>query len=35
MVTKAKLCKVLHGKIYLIDLAVSEDNRHTGNQGIR
>ncbi|ESO97247.1 hypothetical protein LOTGIDRAFT_114997 [Lottia gigantea] len=24
-----------HGKIYLIDLAGSEDNRRTGNQGIR
>ncbi|KAK7487890.1 hypothetical protein BaRGS_00020791 [Batillaria attramentaria] len=27
--------KVFHGKIYLIDLAGSEDNRRTGNQGIR
>ena len=34
-VAKAKPCKVLHGKIYLIDLAGSEDNRRTGNQGIR
>ncbi|KAL3858251.1 hypothetical protein ACJMK2_012848 [Sinanodonta woodiana] len=25
----------LHGKIYLIDLAGSEDNRRTGNKGIR
>jgi hypothetical protein len=27
--------KTLHGKIYLIDLAGSEDNRRTGNNGIR
>jgi hypothetical protein len=27
--------KTLHGKIYLIDLAGSEDNRRTGNSGIR
>ncbi|XP_076108090.1 kinesin-like protein KIF22 isoform X2 [Mytilus galloprovincialis] len=27
--------KTLHGKIYLIDLAGSEDNRRTGNKGIR
>ncbi|XP_069136429.1 kinesin-like protein KIF22-B [Argopecten irradians] len=27
--------KELHGKVYLIDLAGSEDNRRTGNQGIR
>ncbi|VDH96992.1 kinesin family member 22, partial [Mytilus galloprovincialis] len=26
--------KTLHGKIYLIDLAGSEDNRRTGNKGI-
>ncbi|PVD33129.1 hypothetical protein C0Q70_08578 [Pomacea canaliculata] len=27
--------KVFHGKIYLIDLAGSEDNRRTGNSGVR
>ncbi|KAK3083722.1 hypothetical protein FSP39_002014 [Pinctada imbricata] len=27
--------RVLHGKMYLIDLAGSEDNRRTGNKGIR
>lgn len=27
--------KIFHGKIYLIDLAGSEDNRRTGNMGIR
>ncbi|XP_060067910.1 kinesin-like protein KIF22-B [Ylistrum balloti] len=35
---KTQLCapfRELHGKIYLIDLAGSEDNRRTGNQGIR
>ncbi|OWF55341.1 kinesin-like protein KIF22-B [Mizuhopecten yessoensis] len=35
---KSQLCapfRELHGKIYLIDLAGSEDNRRTGNQGIR
>ncbi|XP_053374888.1 kinesin-like protein KIF22 [Mercenaria mercenaria] len=34
-VTKSKPCRTLYGKIYLIDLAGSEDNRRTGNQGIR
>ncbi|XP_052799996.1 kinesin-like protein KIF22-B isoform X2 [Mya arenaria] len=34
-VKKQKPCQILHGKIYLIDLAGSEDNRRTGNQGIR
>ncbi|KAH3882535.1 kinesin-like protein KIF22 [Dreissena polymorpha] len=34
-VVKKKPCRILHGKIYLIDLAGSEDNRRTGNQGIR
>ena len=27
--------KLYHGKIYLIDLAGSEDNRRTGNSGLR
>ena len=27
--------KTLSGKLYIIDLAGSEDNRRTGNQGIR
>jgi len=27
--------QVYHGKIYLIDLAGSEDNRRTGNSGLR
>lgn len=34
-VTKFKSSHLLLGKIYLIDLAGSEDNRRTGNQGIR
>ncbi|KAL4224354.1 Kinesin-like protein kif22 [Mactra antiquata] len=34
-ITKSKPCRTLHGKMYLIDLAGSEDNRRTGNQGIR
>ena len=34
-VTRRAQGKVYRGKVYLIDLAGSEDNRRTGNKGIR